>query len=132
MRGIRRVLTGAAVAAALIIPATASAAPTVAATGAPGTPQDCQAGCIWTLKLACSAADPLSVQTTVRCWTNSWNKFTLTQDLPASALHATQYSSGLGGYTLCVEGFARYRDGSTASTVKCSSGDDLGVTVVAG
>ena len=133
MRGVRGSLLTAAVAAGLAVPAGAAAAPSVVASAAPGVPQDCQAGCIGSLRVACAATDPLSVQTTVRCWTRSYNVFSSTQDLPAAFVSATTYNAVLGSYTLCVEGIARYRSGATASSgIHCSSGDDVGVALVVG
>jgi hypothetical protein len=126
---MKRSLLLAAVGAALALPASASAAPVVTGSAVPGVPQDCQAGCIQNLKLTCAAADPLAVRTTVSCWVNSSNRFTSFQDLPAAFVTGTTYR-GILGYTLCVQGTARYADGTTATTTKCAAGD--GVAVVAG
>jgi hypothetical protein len=133
MRGVRRSLLVGAMTAVLMVPASAGAAPSVAASAVPGVPQDCQAGCIGSLRLTCAATDPLSVQTTVRCWTRTYSVFSSTQDLPAAFVSANTYNAILGSYTLCVEGIARYRSGATASSgIRCSSGDDVGVAVVVG
>jgi hypothetical protein len=127
---MRRSLLLAAVGAALALPAAASAAPTVVGSVAPGAPQDCQAGCIGSLKFQCAAADALAVRTTVSCWTNPNNKLTSFQDLPAAFVTGTQYSGVLASFTFCVQGTARYANGTTATTLKCAAGD--GAAFVAG
>ena len=128
----RRSLLIAVAGAALAVPATASAAPNVVANAVAGTPQDCQAGCIGSLKLTCAASDPLSVETTVRCWTNRSYTLTLTQSLPVSVVTGTVYNPVLGGFTLCVEGISRYSNGTTATSgVRCTTSAG-GAAVVAG
>jgi hypothetical protein len=125
-----RAVTGAAV-ALLALPAAASAAPTVTASATPNAPQDCQAGCITTIRVACTATDALSAQTTVRCWTRSSYVLSSFQALPAAFVSATYYSPR--SFDLCVEGIAKYANGTTASSgVKCSPSDGLGFAVVAG
>jgi hypothetical protein len=126
----KRSLLVAAVGAGLAFPAAASAAPTVVGAAVPGVPQDCQAGCIGSLKLQCAAADAQAVRTTVSCWINPNNKLTSFQDLPAAAVTGTLYSGVLASYTFCVQGTARYANGTTATTLKCSAGD--GAAFVAG
>ncbi len=134
MVGLRKsLLLGAVAAAALALPATASAAPRVTASAVPGVPQDCQAGCIGSIKVQCTATDALSVQTTVRCWTQSYNVLTSTQNLPTAFVQSTLYAPILGSYTLCVEGIGRYSNGTTASSgTHCSTMDGVGPTVVVG
>ena len=133
MRGVRGSLLTVAAVAALTVPAAAGAAPTVVASAVPGLPQDCQAGCIGSLRIACAATDALSVQTTVRCWTRSYDVYSSTQALPAAFVSVTTYSALLGSYTLCVEGIARYASGTSATSgIRCASSSDLGTAVVAG
>ena len=126
----RSMLAAAVAAAALAVPAAASAAPSVVASAVPGVPQDCQAGCIQSIRVSCAATDALSVQTTVRCWTNSANVYSSWQNLPAAAVTVNTYSPRT--FTLCVEGLARYADGTTASSgVHCTPSDDVGTAFVA-
>lgn len=122
---IRRSLLIAAVAgAALAAPSAAQAAPVVAGTATPNTPQDCQAGCIGSLRLTCAASDPVSVRTTVRCWTRStYNALSSTQDLPAAFVSGNVFNPYLQPFTFCVEGTARYTGGTTATTLRCTEGD---------
>ena len=134
MRAKRSVLAGLVTAAALAIPSAASAAPTVTATTVPGPPQDCQAGCIGSARVACTATDALSVRTTVRCWLShsSYNVLTSTQDLPTAFVSSVQYAPYLGGFSLCVEGIGRYANGTTASSgVHCVPADAGTAVVVA-
>ena len=121
----RRSLLLAAIGAAMAFPAAASAAPVVTGTAVPGVPQDCQAGCIGSLKIQCTATDPLSVRTTVSCWTESYNRLTAWQDLPTAVVQGTVYHRTLEPYTLCVQGTAVYRDGTTATTLRCEPGLSL-------
>ena len=123
----RRSLLLAAVGAAMAFPAAASAAPVVTGTAVPGFPQDCQAGCIGSLKVQCTATDPLSVRTTVSCWLSeySYNKLTASQDLPTAFVQGSVYNPILAAYTLCVQGTAVYRDGTTATTLRCDPGPGL-------
>ena len=125
-----RAVTGAAV-ALLALPGAAGAAPTVTASATPNAPQDCQAGCITTIRVACTAADALSTETRVRCWTRSSYVLSSMQALPVAFVSATYYSPRT--FELCVEGIARYSNGTTASSgVKCSPSDDVGTAFVAG
>jgi len=128
----RSLLLSVAVAAALAVPAAAQAAPVVVGTAVAGVPQDCQAGCIGSLRLTCAATDPLAVRTTVRCWTRSaTNALTSTQDGPAAVVQGTVFNPVLGAFTFCVEGTARYADGTTATTLRCTESSG-GAAVVAG
>jgi hypothetical protein len=122
----RRSLLLAAVGAAMAFPAAASAAPVVTGSAVPGMPQDCQAGCIGSLKMQCTATDPLSVRTTVSCWTRSYDTLTSTQDLPAAFVSGTVYNPIIGSFTFCVQGTARYADGTTATTLRCAPGTAVG------
>ena len=132
MPRIKKILTVSAVAAAaLALPSAAAAAPTVTASATPNAPQDCQAGCITTIRVACTASDALSVETHVRCWTRSSYVLSSFQALPVAFVSATYYSPR--NFELCVEGTARYSNGTTASSgVKCSPSDGLGFAAVAG
>jgi hypothetical protein len=127
-----RLLVGALIAAgALAAPSFAIAAPAVTAVAVPSTPQDCQAGCIWSEQVACAAVDPSSVTTTVRCSILGHGSVSGTQSLPFAVATGKLTSSPLSGFTLCVEGTSTYRDGSTSSTgPRCADGD-AGVAVVA-
>ena len=128
----RSLLITAAAAAALALPAAAQAAPVVAATAVMGVPQDCQAGCIGSLRLTCAATDALSVRTTVRCWTReTYNAVSGSQDGPAAVAQGTVYNPYLGTFRFCVEGTARYANGTTAKTLRCTESDGL-AAVVAG
>lgn len=133
MKVVRRSLLIAVAGAALALPAGASAAPVVTASAVVGTPQDCQAGCIGSLKLTCSATDAQSVRTTVRCWiNNTYNALSSTADGPAAVTQGSLYNHILGSFTLCVEGIARYANGTTASTGPRCTFSDGGAGVVAG
>ena len=128
----RSLLVTAATAAALAVPAAAQAAPAVVGSAVAGVPQDCQAGCIGSLRLTCAATDPLSVRTTVRCWTRyEYNAASNWQDGPAAVAQTTVYNPVLGPFSFCVEGTARYADGTTATTLRCTESDG-GAAVVAG
>lgn len=129
----RRALLLAAVGAALAFPAAASAAPVVTGSAVPGVPQDCQAGCIGMLKVQCAVVDPLAVQVTVSCWSsrNSADRLTSYQDLPAAFVSGTLFGQPLSTYSLCVQGTARYANGTTATTLRCSL-PGQGAAVVAG
>src|SRR5688500_20177767 len=111
---MKRSLLLAAVGAALAFPGAASAAPVVTGSAVPGVPQDCQAGCIGSLRLQCTASDPLAVRTTVSCWStrNSTAKLTASQDLPTAFVSGSVFSPYLATYSLCVQGTARYADGT--------------------
>lgn len=128
----RSLLVSVAAAAALAVPSAAQAAPVVAGTAVAGAPQDCQAGCIGSLRLTCAATDPQSVRTTVRCWTRSeFNALTNWQDGPAAVVQGTVYNPVLGPFEFCVEGIARYANGTTQTTRSCTASDG-GAAVVAG
>ncbi len=129
----RRSLLLAAIGAALAFPAAASAAPVVTGSAVPGVPQDCQAGCIGMLEVQCTATDALAVQVTVSCWSsrNSSDRVTATQNLPTAFASGNVYNPLLGSYSLCVQGTARYANGTTATTLRCSL-PGQGAAVVAG
>ena len=128
---LRRLLPIAVAGAALAAPAAASAAPNVAGSATPSTPQDCQAGCIWMLRTSCVATDPLAAQITVRCWIRSYDVATATASGPVAVVNDQTYNPPLSPFTFCVEGTARYADGTTATTTRCSASDG-GAAVVAG
>jgi hypothetical protein len=128
----RSLLLSAAAAVALACPAAAQAAPAVVGTAVAGVPQDCQAGCIGSLRLTCAATDAQAVRTTVRCWTRSaTNALTSWQDGPAAVVQGTVYNPVIGSFTFCVEGTARYANGTTATTLRCTESSG-GAGVVAG
>ncbi len=127
---VGRSLLIAAAGAALAWPAAASAAPNVVATAVVGPPQDCQAGCIGSLDVDCAATDALAVQTTVRCWTQSYDVLTATKAGPVATVSSREYNPILREFTLCVEGIARYANGTTASSgVRCTTAQGAAVVV---